>query len=95
MPFERFGLKFRPPNTEFHDHHSKAAILFRAFKARLGQTSATDNPLLLHSLLQHHDFLQELEDPFTKDEIDEVVKNLPSDKSPGFDGFNAAFLKSC
>jgi hypothetical protein len=34
-----------------------------------------------------------LEAPFTRDEIDAIVKNMPTDKSPGPDGFNGAFLK--
>ena len=39
--------------------------------------------------------LQSLEAPFTKEEIDKVISQMPGDKSPGPDGFNAAFLKSC
>ena len=33
--------------------------------------------------------------PFTQEEIEDVVKNLPNDKSPGPDGFNNEFIKSC
>jgi hypothetical protein len=38
---------------------------------------------------------QSLEDPFTSEKIDDIVKHMPSDKSPGPDGFNGAFLKRC
>ena len=38
---------------------------------------------------------QDLEKPFTQEEIDEVVKNIPTDKSPGHDGFNNEFIKAC
>ena len=52
----------------------------------------------LNSLLQHQaspsDF-EQLEIPFSEEEINEVVKNMPSDKSPGPDGFNNEFFKSC
>lgn len=34
-----------------------------------------------------------LVDPFSTDEIDSIVKSLPSDKSPGPDGFNTDFIK--
>jgi hypothetical protein len=34
-----------------------------------------------------------LEAPFSTAEIDGIVKNMPSDKSPGPDGFNGVFLK--
>jgi len=36
-----------------------------------------------------------LEIPLTKEEIDDVIKHMPADKSPGPDGFNAKFLKVC
>jgi hypothetical protein len=34
-------------------------------------------------------------EPFFRDEIDDIVKNMPTNKSPGLDGFNGAFLKKC
>jgi hypothetical protein len=33
--------------------------------------------------------------PFTHEEIDKVVAHMPSDKSPGPDGFSGLFLKVC
>jgi retron-type reverse transcriptase len=36
-----------------------------------------------------------LDSPFTKQEIDSIIKALPSDKSPGPDGFNTNFIKKC
>ena len=36
-----------------------------------------------------------LELPFTEEEINDVVKELPLDKSPGPDGFNSEFFKAC
>lgn len=80
---------------EHHDHHTKAAILFKAFKERMGIAQATYNPFLLHNLINPSDSLQDLEAPFTKKEIDEVIHHMPSDKSQGPGGFNAAFLKAC
>ncbi|XP_073368012.1 uncharacterized protein [Aegilops tauschii subsp. strangulata] len=80
---------------EHHGHKAKAAILFRAFKERMGTAAPTSNLLNLHQLLQPMEDLTELEVPFTKEEIDNVIKNMPADKSPGPDGFNATFLKSC
>ncbi|KAK1626732.1 hypothetical protein QYE76_001047 [Lolium multiflorum] len=35
--------------------------------------------------------LSRLEIPFTKEEIDEVIHNMPNDKAPGPDGFNGQF----
>jgi len=47
----------------------------------------------LDSLLRSHHDLSTLEEPFTYVEIDSVVAPLPSDKSPGPDGFNTDFIK--
>ena len=41
------------------------------------------------------DNLNLLEEPFTQSEIDNVIKALPNDKSPGLNGFNNEFLKKC
>jgi hypothetical protein len=49
----------------------------------------------LSSLIQPTPGLEELSAPFTKEEIDAVVKSMPLDNAPGPDGFNGQFLKSC
>jgi hypothetical protein len=48
----------------------------------------------LHSLLTPAENLEILEEPFTKEEIDSVIQQLPTNKSPGPDGFNGDFLKN-
>ena len=49
--------------------------------------------LNLDDLLTASDLLGFLEEPFSHEEIDLVVQNLPTDKSPGLDGFNTDFIK--
>jgi hypothetical protein len=39
--------------------------------------------------------LEQMDDCFSREEIDELVKDLPTDKSPGLDGFNGLFMKKC
>jgi hypothetical protein len=80
---------------EHTEHFSKAVILWNSFKERLGKTESTSNPLNLINLLTRFEGLEDLESPFTKKEIDEVVKHLPSDKAPGPNGFNGGFIKAC
>jgi hypothetical protein len=36
-----------------------------------------------------------MDDCFSREEIDELMKDLPMDKSPGPDGFNGLFMKKC
>jgi len=76
-------------------HPIKVDILWEAFKDRLGQTEFETLTLNLSSLLQASSDLGCLEEPFTHEEIDLVIQNLPSDKSPGPDGFNTDFIKKC
>jgi hypothetical protein len=61
----------------------------------------SDNPSMHFNL---HDFYgdgmdaetsAQLELPFTDKEIDDIIKELPNDKSPGPDGFNNEFFKNC
>ena len=49
----------------------------------------------LANIIKKRNYLDQLRVPFTKEEIDKVISQMPGDKSPGPDGFNAAFLKSC
>jgi hypothetical protein len=41
------------------------------------------------------DMRNALESPFERKEVEDIVKKLPNDKSPGPDGFNNKFIKSC
>jgi hypothetical protein len=42
---------------------------------------------------QHN--LDDLDTPFTQDEIASVIKEMPSEKAPGPDGFIGLFYKKC
>jgi hypothetical protein len=83
---------------ELSDHVGKASILWKAFKERMGKSENTQMLFNLESLYGHlsnEDMMQSLEIPFSEQEIEEVIKNLPNDKSPGPDGFNNEFIKCC
>jgi hypothetical protein len=48
----------------------------------------------LQNLVHQHN-LQQIEAPFSKEDIDKVVMRMPTDKAPGPDGFNGLFMKKC
>jgi hypothetical protein len=77
------------------DHESKASLLWNSYKNRLGISA---NPVMrfsLAALIDTSEGLDDLATPFLHDEIDKVVRCMPSDKAPGPDGFNGLFLKKC
>lgn len=78
-----------------YDHHSKVDLLWNSYKERLDTSEFEKMHFDLQSLINEVDSLDRLEE-LTKEEIDIVIAELlPSNKSPGPDGFNGDFLKKC
>jgi hypothetical protein len=77
------------------DHDEKAGILWDSFRARLGTTVPIDANFDFSLFFHRHEGLEVLSQPFTHAEIESVVAHMPSDKSPGPDGFSGFFLKIC
>jgi hypothetical protein len=46
----------------------------------------------LNEIIQTHD-LRHLDETFSDNEIEMIIKEIPSDRAPGPHGFNGAFLK--
>lgn len=76
-------------------HPVKVQILWEAYKERLGLRGYQHMLYDLNALFGDQIDLAMLEEPFQHEEIDQVVAALPSDKSPGPDGFNTGFVKKC
>jgi hypothetical protein len=81
--------------VEKFSHEEKAKIIWEAFKERMGTLKFSDMHFNLDDLIQPVLDLENLIVPFTQEEIDGIVKNFPSKKSPGPDGFNTDFMKKC
>lgn len=76
------------------EHEQKANLLWTAFKNKLGITENITMAYNLSDLLIAHD-LSGLDDDFSQDEIDIVIKSLPNSHAPGPDSFNGLFIKKC
>jgi hypothetical protein len=76
------------------EHEHKAAVLWNSFKDQLGQSECQNVIFDLDSLIQPCS-LTDMDATFTVAEIDAIVKELPTDKAPGPDGFNGVFIKRC
>jgi len=69
-----------------------------SLQKRLGHSEGHQTHFDLNNLYEHKinpEVFIDLEKPFTHEEVDEVVKILPPNKSPRPDGFNNEFLKAC
>ena len=77
------------------DHTGKEALLFQAYTDRLGTSSPTTMKFDLPTLIRPRVNLDHLTTPFTTEEIDRVILEMPADRAPGPDGFSALFLKAC
>jgi hypothetical protein len=75
------------------DHAEKSALFYREFKSRLGSTVPISMQFDLHSIIQAHNDLDHLCLPFSHEEIDKIVLELPMDKALGPNGFNILFFK--
>ena len=84
-----------PDGQVVSSHAEKEEVIYKAFKERLGTCHHPAMAFDLASLIQPVEGLQVLTEPFSTTEIDAVVREMPSDKAPGPDGFNGHFLKSC
>lgn len=75
------------------DHQGKSALFFQEFKARLGTSVDIDMQFDLQNIVDHHDDLEELCLPFTKDEINNIILEFPNEKASGPDRFTGLFFK--
>jgi hypothetical protein len=60
----------------------------------LGSSVQTRMHFDLQNLIFQHD-LQQPDESFRTEEIDDVIKHMPSNKAPEPNGFNGLFLKKC
>ena len=85
----------REDGSSISDHDQMAGILWNSFKSRMGQAQGISMGFDLSSLIAPVLGLEELDAPFSDDEISAVLKDLPTDWAPGPDGFNGMFVKKC
>jgi hypothetical protein len=76
-------------------HEDKALVLWESFKERLGSSAFQQMYFDLPHLMEPINNLEILESPFLIEEIDKIISELPSGKSPGPNGFNSDFMKAC
>jgi hypothetical protein len=76
------------------EQDEKAALIWDEYRKRMGCTTHPEMKFNLNDIVHLQD-LQSIAGPFSKEDIDQVVKTMPYDKAPGPDGFNGIFIKKC
>lgn len=77
------------------EHEGKEKIIHDCFSEVMGRGDLTISDFNLDELnIQPHD-LHELDSPITEEEVLAAIKEMPSDKAPGPDGFTGLFFKKC
>lgn len=80
--------------SQVEDHAGKEAIIYQAFKGRLGKSGDFQMKFDLPSIIKRVEDLDQLTTPFTPAEIDAIIHEMPADRAPGLDGFTGTFLKA-
>jgi hypothetical protein len=74
---------------------SKSILAHTHFSRLIGTPSTRTKALNWNELGYIHHDLEDLDAPFTEQEIEAVIKEMPSEKAPGPDGFIGSFYKQC
>lgn len=75
-----------------HAEQEKAAMA-HSFNSIIGAIASHSQGLDIRYLNILSVDLQELAEPFTEEEVEKIIKDIPLDRAPGSDGFTGLFLK--
>jgi hypothetical protein len=75
------------------DHSEKKCPFLSGIQVKAGTSVDISMQFDLQLLIQPCSNLESLCLPFSKEEIDSVILDLPNDKAPGQDGFNSVFFR--
>lgn len=92
---KNFIAKLKEGDRVVTTHEDKAEVLLNFFSNLIGTREERQHTLDLEALsIQRHE-LEALDAPISEDEVWNFIKQLPSDKAPGPDGFTGRFYKIC
>ena len=92
---KNFIASLREGDQILSSHEEKAAAIFEFYSNLIGADSDRDRTINLDHLDIPNHNLEALDIPFDENEVWKTIKDLPSDKAPGPDGFTGRFYKAC
>lgn len=92
---KNFITKLKVGDHTITTHEEKATEIFELYSNLIGADCGRERTLNLDALNIPDYDLETLDIPFTEEEVWNTIKELPSDKAPGPDGFTGRFYKTC
>jgi hypothetical protein len=77
------------------EHINKEKIIHDHFASAMGRANTRDLDLKWENFHFGGVDLEGIDAPFTEEETREAIRQMPSDKAPGPDGYTGAFFKKC
>jgi hypothetical protein len=75
------------------DHTNKSTLFYQEFQSRMGCSVPINLQFELHNIVPRCGNLDHLCLPFSHEEIDNIILDLPSNKAPGPNGSSNMFFK--
>lgn len=88
-------LSIHSEGQVFTGQNNIAQAIDDYYQRLLGSAAERSHTLNLQLLGLPRRDLRKLEDPFSVDEVEKVIKEMPMDKAPGPDGFTGRFYATC
>lgn len=82
-------------DTMVSDPSAMAAMFLKDFMQRMGCSNEIQMGFDLGTIIKKFDGLDDFTKPFSDEEVNLVIKQMPPDRAPGPDGFTGLFLKRC
>lgn len=92
---KNFIAKLKHEDQVLIGHEDKAAAILEFYSNLIGSEEGRTNTINLDEVEMPSYNLEELDSPILEEEVWNTIKNLPSDKAPGPDGFTGRFYKAC
>jgi hypothetical protein len=77
------------------EHIHKEKIIHDHFSSAMGKATSRNHDLNWENFHFGGVDLEGIDAPFSEEEVQEAIRQMPSDKAPGPDGFTGAFFKKC
>jgi hypothetical protein len=92
---KNFIAKLESDGQVVTGHQDKANVMLEFFDRLIGTREQRDQTIDLEALGVHHHDLHMLDSPISEEEVWSTIRQLPTDKAPGLDGFTRRFYKTC